>query len=210
MNANIVVIDYGMGNVRSVEKALAHCGAAVEVTADAEKIHAATHVVLPGVGAFGGAMKELKKRRLIEPIRETIAADKPFLGICLGLQVLFEKSEESPRVEGLGVIAGQVKRFRTYLKVPHMGWNQLRLRQPGAVFEGVGEDPFVYFVHSYYVVPDDAAWVAATTDYDGEFVSAVRRGRCIATQFHPEKSQAVGLRMLRNFIGLTEEAPADS
>jgi len=202
MAARVVVIDYGMGNVRSVEKALTRCGAAVEVTSKADQIGAATHVVLPGVGAFGDAMGELRRRRLIEPIREIIAADKPFLGICLGLQVLFEKSEESHGVAGLGVIAGEAKRFRTHLKVPHMGWNTLTIRRPSAVFEGIGERPFVYFVHSYYVVPRDAGWIATTTDYDGEFVSAIGRGRCFATQFHPEKSQTIGLRILENFLKL--------
>jgi len=200
MDQRVVVIDYGMGNVRSVEKALARCGATVEVTAQAERIQAASHVVLPGVGAFGDAMGELRRRRLIEPIRQAIAAGKPFLGICLGLQVLFDKSEENPGVAGLGVIAGEVKRFRTYLKVPHMGWNTLKVRGEVPIFEGAGREPFVYFVHSYYVVPQDESLIAATTDYDGEFVSAIRRGVCFGTQFHPEKSQAVGLKMLENFL----------
>jgi glutamine amidotransferase len=192
-----------MGNVRSVEKALARCGATVEVTSQAEQIGAATHVVLPGVGAFGDAMGEFRRRRLIEPIRHVIAADKPFLGICLGLQVLFEKSEENPGVAGLGVIAGEVKRFRTHLKVPHMGWNTFRARQSCPLFEGIGQEPFVYFVHSYYVAPRDEEWIAATTDYDGEFVSAIGRRRCFATQFHPEKSQTVGLKILENFLAIT-------
>jgi len=201
MSGKIVVIDYGMGNVRSVEKALAYCGASIKVSSNPEDIRHASHVVLPGVGAFGDAMAELKRRRLVEPIREAVAEGKPFLGICLGLQVLFEKSEENPGVEGFGIVPGEVKRFRTHLKVPHMGWNTLAIKRPCALFEGVGENPYVYFVHSYYVVPSDPDWVAATTDYDGEFVSAVCKGNCFATQFHPEKSQAVGLKMLRNFIG---------
>jgi len=200
MAAKVVVIDYGMGNVRSVEKALAHCGAEVEVSSKPDAIRAATHVVLPGVGAFGDAMGEIRLRRLVEPIREVIAADKPFLGICLGLQVLFDKSEENPTVGGLGIVAGEVKRFRTHLKVPHMGWNSLKMQPACPLFEGVGEKPFVYFVHSYYVVPSDEQWVAATTEYDWEFVSAVWRGRCFAVQFHPEKSQSVGLRILENFL----------
>jgi len=202
MDSQVAVIDYGMGNVRSVEKALARFGATVEVTSQPDQIRSASHVVLPGVGAFGDAMGELRRRQLVEPIREIIAAGKPFLGVCLGLQVLFEKSEESPAVKGLNMIAGEVKRFRTYLKVPQMGWNTLNLRKPCPLFEGIGEQPFVYFVHSYYVVPHDEEWIAATTDYDGEFVSAVARGRCFAVQFHPEKSQAVGLKILENFLQL--------
>ncbi|MCX8036714.1 MAG: imidazole glycerol phosphate synthase subunit HisH [Candidatus Sumerlaeia bacterium] len=198
----VVVIDYGMGNVRSVEKALARCGAAVEVTGQPERIRAASHVVLPGVGAFGDAMWELKRRKLIEPVREAIADGKPFLGICLGLQVLFERSEESAGVAGLGVLAGEVKRFRTHLKVPHMGWNGLKFQKECPLFAGMGVEPFVYFVHSYYVSPREADCVAALTDYDGEFVSAVARGRCFGVQFHPEKSQAVGLKILENFLHL--------
>lgn len=205
MRADVAVIDYGMGNVRSVEKALAHCGASVEVTSAAERIRAARHVVLPGVGAFGDAMDELRRRGLVEPIREAIAADKPFLGICLGLQVLFDSSEESPDVEGFGIVGGTVRRFQTSLKVPHMGWNALSFRRPCPLFEGIAESPNVYFVHSYYVVPSDEEWIATTTDYDGEFVSSVWRGRCFATQFHPEKSQAIGLKMLENFLRCGKE-----
>lgn len=199
---DVVVVDYGMGNVRSVEKALAHVGASVEVTSDGERVRSASRLVLPGVGAFGDAMAELRRRRLIEPLKEAIEAGKPFLGICLGLQVLFETSEESPGTRGLGIVPGEVKRFRTHLKVPHMGWNELAIRRPCPLFEEIDDRPFVYFVHSYYVVPRDEQWIAATTDYDGEFVSAVWRGRCFATQFHPEKSQLVGLRMLKNFLAI--------
>jgi glutamine amidotransferase len=219
MGANIVVVDYGMGNVRSVEKALAHCGVEVAVTSDPDRVRAASHIVLPGVGAFGDAMAELRRRALVEPVRDVIAADTPFLGICLGLQVLFESSEESPGVEGLGIIEGQVRRFRTHLKVPHMGWNRIAIRRPNALLAlphgrasasvaggrasaSVDDEPFVYFVHSYYVDPRDEQWTATTTQYDGEFVSAVARGRCFGTQFHPEKSQAVGQEILRNFIAL--------
>jgi glutamine amidotransferase len=200
MGTNVVVIDYGMGNVRSVEKALARCGASVEVSEKADRVLAADHLVLPGVGAFGDAMGELRRRRLLDPIRQVIAANRPFLGICLGLQVLFERSEENPGVKGLGVVAGEVKRFRTHLKVPHMGWNALAIERPCPLFDEIGENPSVYFVHSYYVVPNDEEWTAATTTYDWPFVSAIRRGNCFATQFHPEKSQAVGLKMLANFL----------
>ncbi|MBM3333832.1 imidazole glycerol phosphate synthase subunit HisH [Candidatus Sumerlaeota bacterium] len=200
MKPRVVVIDYGMGNVRSVEKALAHCGAEVHVSSRTADLEAATHVVLPGVGAFGDAMGGLRRRRLVEPIREVIESGRPFLGICLGLQVLFEKSEESEGIAGLGVIAGEVKRFRTFLKVPHMGWNTLRVREGCPLFDGLAIEPCVYFVHSYYVIPQDEDWIAAKTDYDGQFVSAVWRGQCFATQFHPEKSQKVGLKMLENFL----------
>lgn len=203
MSPNIAVIDYGMGNVRSVEKALAHCGAEVEVTSDPSRIAAADHIVLPGVGAFGDAMEELGRRGLIEPIRELVAAGKPFLGICLGVQVLLDESEENPGVPGLGIVAGRVLRFQTDLKVPHMGWNELKVRPQCPLFGGLGERPYVYFVHSYYVAPSNPEWVAATADYDGEFVAAVGRGRCFATQFHPEKSQEVGLKILKNFIAIS-------
>jgi len=207
METKVAVIDYGMGNVRSVEKALARCGATVEVTAKSDAILSASHVVLPGVGAFGDAMGELRRRRLIEPIKQVIAADKPFLGICLGLQVLFEKSEENPGVAGLGIIRGEVKRFRTHLKVPHMGWNTLKLERSCPIFEGLGNEPSVYFVHSYYVAPAEEGWTIATSDYDGEFVSAGGRGRCFATQFHPEKSQKVGLKILENFLSKVQGSP---
>ncbi len=203
MDKQVVVIDYGMGNVRSVEKALACCGASVEVAAQPDRIRAASHVVLPGVGAFGDAMGELKRRKLIEPIKAAIAEGKPFLGICLGLQVLFERSEENPGVAGLAVFAGEVKRFRTHLKVPHMGWNALKFRNECPLFAETGAEPFVYFVHSYYVSPREADCVAALTDYDGEFVSAIARGRCFGVQFHPEKSQTVGLKILENFLHLS-------
>jgi glutamine amidotransferase len=206
--ADIVVIDYGMGNVRSVEKALAHCGASVEVTDDPKRLNAASHIVLPGVGAFGDAMAELRRRGLVEPIRERIGSGIPFLGVCLGQQILFEKSEESPGVEGLSVIPGKVRRFQTQLKVPHMGWNALEIRKPTPLLDGLGQEPHVYFVHSYYVAPTDSEWVVAVTNYDGEFVSVVGLGNCYATQFHPEKSQKVGLQILRNFIAMEQEKTA--
>jgi glutamine amidotransferase len=198
----IAIIDYGMGNVRSVEKAFAKLGYSAVITAEAQEIRRASHVVLPGVGAFGDAMRELEQRRLVGLIREIVDSKRPFLGICLGLQVLFERSEEAPGIPGLGIIAGDVVRFRTRLKVPHMGWNQIALGRQNRVLEGIPSGSYFYFVHSYYVVPRDESVIATTTDYDGDFVSMIARGNLYATQFHPEKSQSVGLQLLRNFAAL--------
>ncbi len=198
----IAIIDYGMGNLFSVQKALERIGFSATITALPDVLAKAEKIVLPGVGAFGDAMREIERRRLVEPIRQAVAAGKPFLGICLGLQVLFEKSEESPGIPGLGILPGEVKRFVTDMKVPHMGWNQIRIRRPAPIFDGIGDDAYVYFVHSYYVVPVRAEDIAATTDYELEFVSSVWRHNLFATQFHPEKSQAVGLKILKNFAGI--------
>jgi glutamine amidotransferase len=195
----IAIIDYGMGNLRSVEKGLAKVGHAARITADPEEVRPAAAVVLPGVGAFGDAMRNLEASGLIPAIRDAVDAGKPFLGICLGLQLLFEESEESPGVRGLGLLPGRVERFRHDLKVPHIGWNQLHLRRRAPVLGGVPEDAFAYFVHSYYVAPAEDDVVATTTDYGYEFVSGVWRDNVCAFQFHPEKSQAVGLRILENF-----------
>lgn len=195
----IAIVDYGMGNLRSVEKAFLRVGCEAFIATRPEEVRAAQGVVLPGVGAFGDAMENLRQAGWVEPLLEAIAEGKPFLGICLGLQLLFEESEESPGVAGLGVFRGKVVRFRHRLKVPHIGWNQLHRRASLAVLEGIPEGAYAYFVHSYHVEPEDEGLVATTTDYGYEFVSGIGRGSLAAFQFHPEKSQATGLRLLRNF-----------
>ncbi len=197
----ITIIDYGMGNLRSVAKALEHLGLACEVTAEPARLARAERAILPGVGAFGDAMAELERRDLIAPLRDFAASGRPLIGICLGMQLLFESSEESPGVAGLGLVPGSVRRFTPGLKVPHMGWNRVRQARPSPLFEGIGEGEYFYFVHSYYVDPAPAAGevIAGVTDYGIEFGSVLSRGNLFATQYHPEKSQAMGLRMLSNF-----------
>ncbi len=200
----IAIVDYGMGNLRSVQKALEKLGFLALITSDPHTIAQADKLILPGVGAFRDAMNRLRQAGLVEPIREHIAADKPFLGICLGLQLLFEKSYEDGEHSGLGILRGEVVRFAEVpgLKVPHMGWNQVVHTGECPLFAEVPSGSYVYFVHSYYAVPAEAEVVAARTEYGGWFTSAVWRGRLVATQFHPEKSQQVGLRMLANFASL--------
>ena len=197
----IAIIDYGMGNLRSVQKGFEKVGHAATITNDPEVIRSASKVVLPGVGAFGDAMDELRRRKLIEPIKQVLDQCKPFLGICLGLQLLFEVGHEGGRHEGLGVLSGEVVRFELphEYKVPHMGWNQLEIRRPAPILAGLATGTHVYFVHSYYVVPRDREQIAAATRYGEPFTSVVWRDNLFATQFHPEKSQADGLRILRNF-----------
>jgi imidazole glycerol-phosphate synthase subunit HisH len=200
----IAIIDYGMGNLRSVQKAFEKVGHQAVVTSDPAQVAAAAKVVLPGVGAFEECVAELRRRELVRPVLEAIDSGKPFLGICLGLQMLFDVSYENGRHEGLGVLPGEVVRFdlpKGYT-VPHMGWNQLAIRQPAPILAGVAEGTYVYFVHSYYVVPKDAQVIATETDYGGPFCSMIWRDNVFATQFHPEKSQADGLRILRNFAEL--------
>ena len=198
---NIAIIDYGMGNLRSVQKGLERVGFPAEVTRESARIEAADGVVLPGVGAFRACMDNLREYGLIDTVRNVVDAGKPFLGICLGMQLLFEESEEFGRVEGLGILPGRVVRFadRPGLKVPHMGWNQIKKAQAVPHLNGIEDGVSVYFVHSYHVVPDDPSLAATTTEYGIEFVSAVARGNIFATQYHPEKSQAVGLKILENF-----------
>ncbi len=196
---SIVIVDYGMGNLRSVEKAFARLGFKVEITSEPDAINRAEKIVVPGVGAFGDAMRELRERGLIEPLLRAITDQRPFLGICLGLQVLFEGSEEAPNVKGLGVIPGLVKRLQTDLKVPHMGWNTLHVIRRPPILSDTTDGDYVYFVHSYYVEPMDGSVTAATTDYGISFTSMIWRGNLFATQFHPEKSQAVGLQILKQF-----------
>jgi glutamine amidotransferase len=199
----IAVVDYGMGNLRSVEKAIARTGAAVRVTSDAREIREARGVVLPGVGAFGACMENLAIRGLVEPVRDAVASGRPFLGICLGLQLLFEESEEFGPVRGLGILPGRVVRFGGSaldgLKIPQMGWNRLKIRRTAGELAGIDDGAYVYFVHSYYVVPSQPDLVAATTDYGVEFTAAIAWRNVFACQFHPEKSQAIGLRLLANF-----------
>jgi glutamine amidotransferase len=197
----IAIVDYGMGNLRSVEKAFAKIGHPARVTNEPAVVRAAAKIVLPGVGAFRDAIAELRRRELVEPIQEAIAQGKPFLGICLGLQLLFDLSYEDGQYRGLGVIPGKVVRFDVPPpnKVPHMGWNQIAIRRRPPLLQGLAEGTHVYFVHSYYVVPDDPSVIAAETDYGRPFTSIIWRDNVVATQFHPEKSQADGLRMLRNF-----------
>jgi len=199
----IAVIDYGMGNLRSVEKALQSVGAETTVTFRPEDIRRADKVVLPGVGSFPDAMKELGKRGLTGPVKEAIASGKPYLGICLGLQLLFESSEEDKGARGLSIFAGTVPKFDVPgLKVPHMGWNKVKLAGDCPLLNGIPDESYFYFVHSYYVRPADKTITAARSDYGGEFTAMVQKENIFAVQFHPEKSQAVGIRFLENFVKL--------
>jgi glutamine amidotransferase len=200
----LAIVDYGMGNLRSVQKAFEHLGHAAVVTGDADVVAGAPGVVLPGVGAFGACMANLAAAGLVEPVRAAIAAGRPFLGICLGMQLLFEESEEFGPVRGLGVLPGRIVRFAADpgRKIPHMGWNTLAVRRRPAHLAGVEDGAAVYFVHSYYAVPADPALVATTTPYGPEFASSVTRDNVFACQFHPEKSQRVGLCLLDNFARL--------
>jgi glutamine amidotransferase len=200
----IAIIDYGMGNLRSVQKGFERVGHSAVVTSDPAQVASADRVVLPGVGAFEDAIAELHRLCLVAPILEAIDAQKPFLGICLGLQLLFETSYENGTHRGLGVLPGEVVRFELppQYAVPHMGWNQLEIRRPAPILAGVEQGTYVYFVHSYYVVPRDPQVVATDTDYGGPFCSMIWRDNLFATQFHPEKSQAVGLALLANFAAL--------
>jgi len=204
----IAIVDYDMGNLKSVQKAFEAVGHRAAVTRDPKAIADASHVVLPGVGAFGDCMRNLERYGLVEPVTKAIAAGKPFLGICLGFQLLFTESEEFGRHRGLGVIPGKVVRFSSngspvHLKVPHMGWNSIAIGKRPPVLEGVPDGAFMYFVHSYYVVPDDRAVACTMTDYGTPFVSSIARDNIFACQFHPEKSQQDGLRIIRNFGGLS-------
>ena len=200
----IGLVDYGMGNLRSVEKALRRVGAEVRIVTGAQEVRDADALVLPGVGAFGDCMKNLERQGLVEPIREFVKSGKPFLGICLGMQGLFDSSEEAPGVTGLGVFAGSVPRFvANGLKVPHMGWNRLDIaRNDCPLLAGIDDGSFVYFVHSYYCRPTSREVLCGSTVYGEVFCSMLWAGNIFATQFHPEKSQAVGLKMLENFVSL--------
>ncbi|MBW2070039.1 MAG: imidazole glycerol phosphate synthase subunit HisF [Deltaproteobacteria bacterium] len=196
----ITLLDYGAGNVRSVINAIEKLGEEVRVVQSPEDILSAEKLVFPGVGAFGNMMRILAQKNYVEPLRSYLSSDRPFLGICLGLQALFDYSEEAPGVKGLGIIRGSVRRFTTDLSVPHIGWNGVCVRQPTTIFAGLSSEEKFYFVHSYHVVPEDESVVLTTTDYGYEFVSAVQTANIIATQFHPEKSGDAGLQVLKNFL----------
>lgn len=196
----IAIIDYGMGNLFSVEKAFAKLGAQVVVTSDPEVILSADKVVLPGVGAFGDCMKNLAECKMIDVIHTVTRRGTPFMGICLGMQVLFEGSEEDPNVKGLGIFPGMVRKIvAPELKIPQMGWNSLEFSAPSPLFVNMPAEPYVYFVHSYHAVPEDAGIITAVVDYGGPVTAAVGRGNVQAVQFHPEKSSTLGLAMLANF-----------
>jgi glutamine amidotransferase len=197
----VTIVDYGSGNLRSVQKAVERLGVEARISDDPGIVAGADRLILPGVGAFGDAMRALNSRGLVEPITAHIRADRPFLGICMGLQLLFETGWEGGRHAGLGILPGEVTRFAVPegMKVPHMGWNEVRWRD-GAGPAGPGGDSWFYFVHSFVARPVDATVVAATADYGGPFCAAVSRGRLLATQFHPEKSQAAGMGLLRSFL----------
>ena len=200
----IAIIDYDAGNLKSVEKALLALGEDVLVTRDREKLLAADKVILPGVGNFGDAMEKLKSYGLVPVIHELAEMGKPFLGICLGLQLLFKRSDEAPGVEGLGILKGEIVRIPDgeELKVPHIGWNSLHLQNGGRLFRNLPEEPYVYFVHSYYLKAEDPEIVKATTEYGVTIDASVEQGNVFACQFHPEKSSRVGLKILENFAKL--------
>jgi glutamine amidotransferase len=200
----VSLVDYGAGNLRSVANALAALGVQPQLAGAAQDLTSSTHLVLPGVGSFGDCMAQLAGRDLVEPIRQWVLAGKPYLGICLGYQILFDSSEESPGVAGLGLVRGTVRRFAQVpgLKIPHMGWNSVVPRRPDAGnWQGLGAEPYFYYVHSYFPVPDDRAIMAAETTYgEDSFAAAIELPDLLACQFHPEKSQDAGLRLIRNFL----------
>lgn len=200
----VAIIDYDAGNIKSVEKAMQLLGQEVKITRDRDEIMAADHVILPGVGAFGDAMEKLNQYGLVEVIHEVTKKGTPFLGICLGLQLLFERSDEAPGVEGLGVLKGDILKLpdKEGYKIPHMGWNSLDFPQEGRLFKGLGEHPYVYFVHSYYLKAAEEEIVAATADYTTTIHASVEKDNVFACQFHPEKSSELGLRILKNFADL--------
>ena len=202
----VAIIDYDAGNIRSVEKAVSLLGEEVKVTRERGEILSADHIILPGVGAFGDAMEKLHRYGLVDVIMETVQAHIPFLGICLGLQLLFESSEESEGVKGLGILPGRIVRLpeETGLKIPHIGWNSLRYPNKGRLFEGISEESYVYFVHSYYLKAEEPGIVTATTEYAAHIHASVEKGNVFACQFHPEKSSEVGMRILRNFMQVTK------
>ena len=203
----ITIVDYGAGNLQSVEKAFQYIGAPVRLASSGTEIASAEALVLPGVGAFRDAMHSLEAGGMAQPLRDYIASGRPFLGICLGLQLLFEESEEFGHVKGLGAFKGKICRIpaENGLKVPHMGWNSLELKRTDGIFKGLQENPYVYFVHSYYLKAEERQLVSAQTEYGVKIDAAIQRGNAFATQFHPEKRGRVGLQMLRNFMAVVKE-----
>ncbi len=208
----VALIDYGAGNLRSVANALRAIGVEPHLAATPKALGNATHLVLPGVGSFGDCMEQLENRKLLAPIRAWVNAGSPYLGICLGYQILFDSSEETPGVRGLGIVPGTVRRFRQAhgLKIPHMGWNSVLPTAPSsACWAGLGAEPYFYYVHSYFPVPEDAGVIAARTTYgEDDFAAAIELPNLLACQFHPEKSQEAGLRLIRNFLKI--DVPPDS
>ena len=202
----VAIIDYDAGNIKSVEKALLYLGEEAVITRDRDTILRADRVILPGVGAFGDAMDKLRTYGLDKVIQEVVGQNTPFLGICLGLQLLFESSEESEGVEGLGILKGKVVRLleESDLKIPHIGWNSLKYPNPGRLFTGIAEDSYVYFVHSYYLQAKDPSIVTATTEYGTLIHASVEQGNVFACQFHPEKSSEVGMQILKNFLTISK------
>ena len=200
----IAIIDYDAGNIKSVEKALLLLGQEVKITRDKDEILSADKVILPGVGAFGDAVGKIRQYGLEEVIHEVVRKKTPFLGICLGLQLMFERSDETPGVEGLGILKGEILRIPDCpgLKIPHMGWNSLKFQNNGRLFKGLPEDSFVYFVHSYYLKAEDESIVTATTEYSTHIHASVEYENVFACQFHPEKSSDVGIQILKNFVEL--------
>jgi imidazole glycerol-phosphate synthase subunit HisH len=202
--SELAIIDYGMGNLRSVQKAIERVGGEARIVSRPLDLLEFSGVILPGVGSFPAAVRQLRRRGWIKPIKE--AAERiPLLGICLGLQLFFQRSEEGESARGLGLLEGEVVRFPPAVKVPHMGWNQLRFPRPHPIFAGLDQETFVYFVHSYYPRVKDASTMAAITDYGVQFTSAVAKGNLVGVQFHPEKSQATGLKILGNFLRMTRD-----
>ena len=200
----VSIIDYDAGNIKSVEKAVKYLGEEVVITRDKDVILSSEKVILPGVGAFGDAMGKLKDYNLVQTIYDVVEKNTPFLGICLGLQLLFENSDETPGVAGLGILKGEIIKIpvKEGMKIPHMGWNSLNIKEGATLFQGIEENPYVYFVHSYYLKAKNENEVAATTEYGVEIHASVEKDNVFACQFHPEKSGGVGLQILKNFLKL--------
>jgi glutamine amidotransferase len=204
----VAIIDYGVGNLRSVEKAFAATGCNALVTADERELRSAERLVLPGVGAFAACMKAVTERGFAELVRERVAQGTPLLGVCVGMQMLFEESDEFGRTAGLGLLPGQVRRFSKTLVVPQVGWNQIQQRTTHSLLSGIADQSFFYFVHSYFCEPQDENCVIGETDYGVKYASVVAKENICGVQFHPEKSQAVGLRLLKNFAAMSESVSA--